>query len=253
MNNKQKRENQKEEIVKNNVDFSDRFRENLMKYTGLKNITMTRVAEESQVPINTINSFLHKVSNDMKISNVAKIAKTLNVSIDELVGTDTLHELTKESLEICRNLPENDLLLVRWFIRCLADQNRAIKPNKRFVKVMLPEEDNDGNCKLVSRFENLEITDLQEPLRSKVFIGFKIQNDSYLPYYRPNDVLLVANDRTPKSNEHVFVRVGDYIFLVKRVLENGNAKLYSVRDNKYRIDESEVSELIGYVAHIKRF
>lgn len=253
MKSQEKKQEEKNALVKNNVDFPEIFRQNILMYAGAKNMTMVEVAEKSDIPINTINSFLHKVSNDMKVSNVERIAKTFGISIDELVGADTLHELTKESLEICRNLPENDLMLVRWFIRCLDNLNSRTEPNKRYVKVMLPEEDNDGNCKLVSKFENLEITNLKEPLRSKVFIGFKIISDYYMPYYFPNDIILIANDRTARPNEHVLVRTGDCVFIVKRILENGVAKLYSIRDEKYRIDESEVDEVIGYVTFKKSF
>lgn len=238
------------DLVKNSVELSECFRQNLLYYVGKNNMTMVELANKSDIPINTINSFLHRISNDMKISNVAKIAKTLNVSIDELVGADTMHDLTKESLDMCRNMPENDLRLVRWFIRCLTDLNSKTEPNKRYITVMLPEKDNHGNYKLVSRFEKVEITGLEEPIRSKVYIGFKMFSEYYMPYYFPGDILLIANDRPAKSIEHVVVRAGDYVFVVKRLVEDGVAKYYSIRDGKYRIDESEVDELIGYVAHV---
>lgn len=237
-----------EKLVTNNVDFSQSFRQNLYKYIETKEITMIDIANAAKIPPNTLNSFLYGKSNDMRISNVVKIAKVLNISLDELVGADTIPELSRESLRICRNLPENDLLLVRWFIRCLNDLNSRTEPNKRYVSVMLPELDNNGDYKLISKFEKIEITDLQEPMRSKIFIGFKLISDHYMPYYFPNDIVLVANDRPARPNEHVLVRTGDYIFIVKRQVENDIAKYYSIRDNKYRIDESEVDELIGYIA-----
>lgn len=235
-------------LVANRVDFISTFRQNLLKYVGDKEITLNDISIASGIPMNTLNTFLYGKSNDMRISNVVKIAQALDVSIDELVGSETIPELTRESLSICRNLPDNDLMLVRWFIRCLADLNSKNEPNKRYVKVMLPEEDNDGNCKLVSKFENMEISDLQEPLRSKIFMGFKVISDYYMPYYKPNDVILIANDRPAKFNEHILVRVGDFIYIVKRISKNGIGKLYSIRDGKYRIDESEVDEIVGYVA-----
>lgn len=249
---KQKNLNQKEKNEsKNSVDFSDTFRNNIWRYAEDRGMTIVDVANKSKVPPNTINSFLHRYSNDMKVSNAAKIAKTLGISIDELVGADTMHDLTKESLDMCRNLPDNDLMLVRWFIRCLNDLNSKTEPNKRYVSVMLPEADNNGDYKLISKFEKLEITNLKEPLRSKIFIGFKIFSDYYMPYYYPDNIILIANDRPARANEHVLVRAGDYVFIVKRIVENGIAKYYSIRDGKYRIDESEVDELIGYIAFVK--
>lgn len=239
-------------LVMNNVDLSEQFRKNLLFYAGERNITMVEIANKSDVPINTINSFLHRISNDMKVSNVAKIARALNVSIDELVGADTLHDLTKESLAVCRNLPENDLYLVRWFIRYLDDLNKKTEPNKRYISAIIPILTNNGDFKISSNYEKIEITDLKEPLKSKIFVGCKITSDHYMPHYMPGDIILIANDRPPKPNENVVVRTEKYLFIAKQKIENGIAKYYSIRDGKYRMDESEVDELIGYIAYRKR-
>lgn len=231
-------------------NYMSSFRKNVDMYVSDREITLREIAEKADMPFDTLKNFLYKDSADCKLSTAAKLAKSLQVSIDELIGAETIPELTRESLKICRNLPDNDLMLVRWFIRCLADLNSQNVPNKRYVKVMLPEEDNDGNCKLVSKFENLEITDLKEPLRSKIFIGFRIISDYYMPYYKPGDIVLIANDRPAKPNEHALVRVGNYVFIVKRSVSDGVAKLYSIRDNKYRIDESEIDEVVGYIVKV---
>lgn len=239
---------QNERMVKNSVDFSDMLRSNLLKYVEDKGMTIVEIANKSDIPINTLNSFLHHFSNDMKVFNAVKIAKTLGISVDELVGSDTLPELTKESLAVCRTLPENDLYLVRWFIRYLDTLNKQAEPNKRYISAMIPTLTNDGDFKISSEYEKIEITDLKEPLRSKIFVGCRITSDYYMPHYIPGNVILIANDRPPKPNENVIVRTGKYLFIVKRKIENGVAKYYSIRDGKYRIDESEVDELIGYIA-----
>lgn len=236
-----------QKLVANHVEYMSAFRANMYMYLGNKGITLAELSELAEIPYATLRTMLYSNSRDTNLLNAIKLARALGISIDELVGAETIPELTRESLAICRNLPDNDLVLVRWFIRCLADLNSQNEPNKRYVKVMLPEEDNDGNCKLVSKFENMEISDLQEPLRSKIFMGFKIISDYYMPYYKPNDIILIANDRPAKPNEHIVVRVGNFIFIVKRILENGIGKLYSIRDDKYRIDESDVDEIVGYI------
>lgn len=237
-------------LVANRVDFISAFRQNLFKYISDKEITLNDISIASNIPYNTLNTFLYGNSKDTRISNAVKLAHALDISIDELVGSETIPELTRESLSICRNLPDNDLMLVRWFIRCLEDLNRQNEPNKRYVKVMLPELDNNGDWKLISKFEKREITDLQEPLRSKIFMGFKVISDYYLPYYYPDDIVLIANDRAARATEHVLVRVGDFVFIAKRILESGVGKLYSIRDNKYRIDEKDVDEVVGYVTNV---
>lgn len=236
-------------MVKDNVELSETFRQNIWRYAEEHEMTIVDVANSSDIPINTINSFLHNVSNDMKVSNVAKIAKTFNVSIDELVGADTMKDLTKESLAMSRRLPDNDLYLVRWFIRYLNTLNAKTEPNKRYISAIIPTLTNNGDFKVSTNYEKIEITDLKEPLRSKIFVGCRITSDHYMPHYIPGNVILIANDRPPMQNENVVVRTGKYLFIVKRKIEDGKARYYSIRDDKYRIDESEVDELIGYIAY----
>lgn len=114
---------------------------------------------------------------------------------------------------------------------------------------MIPNLTNDGDFKVSANYEKIEISELKEPLRSKIFVGCRIASDYYMPHYIPGDIILIANDRPPKPNENSIVRVDKYLFIAKRKIENGVAKYYSIRDGKYRIDESEVDELIGYVAY----
>lgn len=234
------------------LDYISAFRRNIYMYLDDEDINMSELSEISGVNLSTLKTFMYGNAKDVNLSNAVKLAHALNVSLDELVGADTIPSFSRESLRMCREMPENDLLLVRWFIRCLYDLNRKTEPNKRYVSVMLPELNNNGDYKLISKFEKIEITNLEEPLRSKIFIGFKLISDYYMPYYFPNDIVLIANDRPPMQNEHVLVRAGDYVFIVKRVVEDNVAKYYSIRDGKYRIDEDEVDELIGYIAYVKK-
>lgn len=236
-------------LTENEDDCTSAFRQNLFTYLKSPNLTLNKLAEESGVSYSMLNSFLYGNSNSVKIDNVVKLAKALDISMDELVGANTIPQLSRESLRMCRELPENDLLLVRWFIRYLDRLNQNLDPKKRYISVMMPKMDNNGDFEVTADYEKIEITDLQEPLRSKVFMGFHIICDHYMPYYGPGDVILIANDRPPRHNEHAVVRVGKYLFIINRVVENGIAKYYSIRDKKYRINEDGVDELFGYIAY----
>lgn len=236
-------------LTENEDDLTSSFRQNLFTYLKDPEITLARLSEASEVPYNTLNSFLYGNSRSVRIDNVVKLSKALNVSIDELVGANTIPQLSRESLRICRELPEKDLLLVRWFIRYLDRLNKNLEPNKRYVSVMMPFQTNDGNFEVTADYKKVEITELEEPLRSKIFMGFNIICDHYMPYYGPGDIILIANDRPPTFTEHAVVRVGKYLFIIRRVVENGVAKYYSIRDGRYRIDENDIEELMGYIAY----
>lgn len=233
------------------LDFMSAFRRNMYLYIDDKDITLNDIADASEVNISTLKTFFYGNSKDAKLSNAVKLARALEVSIDELVGAETIPALSRESLRMCREIPQNDLILIRWFIRYLHRLNQGLEPNKRYVSVMMPKQTNDGNFEVTADYEKVEITDLEEPLRSKIFMGFNIICDHYMPYYSSGDIILIANDRPPRYSEHAVVRVGNCLFIIQRIVEDGVAKYYSIRDGKYRIDESEVDELIGYIASKK--
>lgn len=235
-------------LVANRDNFWQAFRTNLFKYIENKEITMSDIANKSGVNYNTINTFLYGHTSDAKISNIINIARALEVSIDELVGAGTINDVTLESIRMCRNLPENDLYLVRWFIRYLDTLNKKTEPNMRYVSTMILTPNNNGDLKITSNYEKTDITGLIDPIKGKVFLGLKLCCENYMPYYSPHDIILIANDRPPKHSEHVIIRIGNCIYISKKKMENGEVKYFSIRDGKFRLNENEVDEMIGYVA-----
>ena len=72
--------------------------------------------------------------------------------------------------------------------------------------------------------------------------------EHYMPIYSPYDIILIANDRQPHPNENSLIRIDGYLYIANRKIENGVAKYYSIRDGKFRINESEIDEHVGYIA-----
>lgn len=229
-------------------NFMSAFRNNMYRYIADKDITMSDISKKSDVPMSTLNNFLYGNSQDAKLSNAIKLARALELSIDELVGADTIPELTRESIRMCRDLPENDLYLVRWFIRYLNSLNTQNEPNKRYVSVMEVECNENGNLKITSVYSKADITNVNDEVKGKVFFGITMPCEHYMPYYSPYDILLIANDRSPRLSENCLIRMNGLLHIAKRKTENGIARYYSIRDGKYRVNESDIDELIGYVA-----
>ena len=46
----------------------------------------------------------------------------------------------------------------------------------------------------------------------------------------------------------MLIRTDGNLFIAKRKIEDGIVKYYSIRDDKFRLNESEVDEVIGYIA-----
>lgn len=229
-------------------DYMSAFRKNLSMYVDDKNITLKEISEKADIPFSTLNTFLYGDSKDIKLSTAVKLAHALNVSIDELVGADTINEISRESLSICRNLPDNELYLIRWFIRYVDKLNRHNEPNKKYVSVMELECNEIGNLKLTSKYRHIDITDISTEIKAKIFFGITMPCENYMPTYSPYDILLIANDRNPQGNENSLIRIDHCLYVAKRKVENGIAKYYSIRDGKFRVNEDDVDEVVGYIA-----
>ena len=247
---KEKLKNISKNLSADSNDFMSSFRKNMFMYLEEKGITIKDISEESDVPFSTLNTFLYGDSKDIKLSTAVKLAKALNVSIDELIGAETINEVSRESLVICRNLPDNALYLIRWYIRYIDSLNKKNETHRRYVSVMELECNHNGNLKITTNYRHIDITYIGEEYRSKVFFGITMPCEHYMPIYSPYDILLIANDRNANINENSLIRIDGNLFLAKRKIENGIAKYYSIRDGKFRLDEDNVDEVIGYIAHV---
>ena len=233
--------------VSENVTFMESLRENVITLKAKNKLTLRTLAEKADLSEDTIGTFLNGKAKDCNLSTVIKLAKALNISIDELVGADTIDDVTRESLSICRTLPDNAVYLIRWYIRYIESLNKNNEPNKRYVSVMELECSHHGNLKLTTNYEHIDISHINEEYRYRGFFGIKMPCEHYMPFYSPYDTLLIANDRLPNANEHCLIRISNCLYIGRRKVENGIANYYSIRDGKFRISESEIQELVGYV------
>lgn len=229
-------------------DFISAFRKNLFIYINDKDITVRDISEAADIPFSTLNTFLYGSSKDLKLSTAIKLARALNVSIDELTGADTMQLLTRESIAMCRCLPDSAVHTIRWHIRYIDSLCREHEGCQKYILIMQTETAEIAGMKIISKYQKFDISNFKEPLKSILFSGISISNDEYMPYYSPYDILLIANDRNPRPNEHVVIRLENYLFIVKQREENGITKYYSIRDGKYRLDKREIDEFIGYIA-----
>ena len=54
------------------------------------------------------------------------------------------------------------------------------------------------------------------------------------------------------KSENVLIRTDGNLFIAKRKVENGLVKYYSIRDGKFRLNENDIDEVVGYIACKKR-
>ncbi len=240
-------------LTMNPDNYMDSFRKNIAMYIEQKDISLAEIAEESDLSVSTLRSFLYGTSTDCHLGLVVKLAKTLNVSCDELVGCGTISPQTCESLQLTRQLPESFTYFVRWMIHYHYDMINSQQVTDKAIEVMLAECGDNGNLKMTNNFEILDISNLDDGLRPKIFMGIKIPCEHYVPNYYPGDILLMANDRIARDKEHVVVNVSDNMWILSRKSNpDHTADYYSIRNQKFRACEDDLKLLIGYVAKVIR-
>ena len=46
----------------------------------------------------------------------------------------------------------------------------------------------------------------------------------------------------------IIIKTDGNLFIAKRKVENGLVKYYSIRDGKFRLNENDIDEVVGYIA-----
>lgn len=236
-------------LVSNPQNYMESFRQNIDTMMTAKDLTLKELSERADMPFETLKGFIYGDAKDCKLSTAVKLARTLGVSVSELVGCGTIDEDMLECMQIYRSLPENYKEMAKWHLKDL--QFDVLKPNyKKSVRVMLPVCASNGNLKKTQDFFSLDVSNIGEELFHRVFMGIKIPCNHYLPLYMRDAILLIANDRTPLRGEKTVITVNGNLVITNRVIENGVVKHYGARDGIYRADENEQLEVLGYIAKV---
>lgn len=243
MKNHSKEKKYSVKLVENDTDCVISLRENIRSFMAECGYTYAELAEIAEIPLDTFKNFMYERTNVCRLRPIVKIAKEFGISVDELVGSKTIPTETKESLQIMRRLPEHFRMVARFNIRETERLRTKVSPRKKAVNLIKPIC-LDGSLKPTNDFGVIDVSHLSDALRNKVFMALKIPCTHYLPHYTPYHILLIANDRPPKASEHCLITVNGYFYIVTRK----DGAFYSIRDGKYRCSESDIDELIGYVA-----
>lgn len=233
-------------------DYMHSFRRNISLYIDRKEITLQEVAELADISLSTLKSFLYGDSKDCTLSTTIKLAKVFNVSMDELVGAGTISPQTCKSLQTMRLLPESFTHFVRWCIQFHYENLKNHNIESRAVEVMQPFTADDGNLKMTNQMEIVDISNLSDDLKPKIFMGIRIPSDAYAPHFFEGDILLLANDRAPKNNERIIFSTGDNMWIVEKRLSGKECKYHYIRSGRVCAEDCDITNIMGYVAKVLR-
>ncbi|MCQ2519760.1 MAG: helix-turn-helix transcriptional regulator, partial [Lachnospiraceae bacterium] len=228
-------------------DYMRSFRRNISLYIDQKEITLQEVAERADISISTLKSLLYGNSDNCTLTTAVKLAKAFEVSVDELVGCGTISPQTCKSLQTMRQLPESFTHFVRWCIRFHHDNLKSHNVAKRAIEIMNPDIGGDGNLKMTNRMEFLDISELNDDVRPKIFMGIRIPSDMYAPYYFEGEVILIANDRVPKERERIVFSTSNNLWILEKRGTGANTEYISIRDGKTMAKEKDIENILGYI------
>ena len=241
-------------LVSDPEDYISSLRRNLFMYVDQKDITLAEIAEAADISFSTLRSFLYGDAEDCRLSTVVKLAHALGVSMDELVGSGTISPQTCESLQLIRQLPESFTHFVRWAIHYHYNKLTSKEVTEKAIEVMVANCSENGNLKMTNQLEIVDISGINDDLRPKIYMGIKVPCNHYEPKYFKGDILLLANDRSPKPSEDVIIGVGDNMWILNRRDEKIDGKqhmvYYSIRDDRKCADEKDVNIIVGYVVKV---
>lgn len=231
--------------VKNADDFYDSFRRNVMMYVSEPNLSVKELSELADIPLESFKNFLYK-DMPLKLSYAVNLAKVLNISVDELLGCETMTQNQDKVVKCLRCLPKSIATYFDWLSGYLFRRYSNLKPKHKAVAVMMPSCDPDGRLRSSNVTELVDISHLEEFTREKIRFGLRVFSDFYLPHYLPNDIIYVANDRPSTFHEHILVSTSNRFLILRK--ENGI--YYSIRDDK-PIDNDIIEEVLGYICFVE--
>lgn len=252
MKKKEKLKEISSKLISDRENFMSAFRANLFMYLKFKCLTLNDLSSEADISFSTLNTFLYGKGQTMLLTNAVKLARALEISIDELVGSETISTDVRDVVKMCRILPEQDVHLVQWMVHYLYDQSKICEPSRQCVSVMKPELNNHGDLEITFEFEKVDISEFDQQMRTKISMGIVLGHDYYMPRYSHTDIILIANDRPAKPNEICLIRAHKSLYLARHKEIEGDSKFFSIRDGKEWLEKTDVSEVMGYVVGVKK-
>lgn len=247
---KPKSENISLKLVTNHENYMESLVENIEILRNHYNWSVQKLAEKADMSPDSLRSLLRGKAKDCNLVTVVKLARAFNISIDELIGAETIHPLSRESFAICRNLPDHFVYIVRSYIRHINKMIQREEQKEHLIPVILPKCQN-GSLKTTSVTEVINVNHLSNNIKSKVACGIKIPCDHYEPHYMPDETILLAVDRDGLHNEECVVSYrGNYFLAIKKFyIENGIKKIkyVSILDGKTEMLRNEIDDKLGYV------
>lgn len=246
----QKNQNIYLDLVANYGNYMESLRNNIGLLRTHYGWSVRVLAEKANISEDTLQTFLKGKSKDCNLSTVVKLAKAFNVSMDELVGAETIEKDTRECIAMSRNMPDYVKYLNKVFVKHQYKIHSNFEEGTVNIPVLLPECVN-GYLRTTNLTTTVCVNHLSDNIKSKVCLGIQIPCEHYEPYYMPNEILLLSADRAGLNNERCVVSYkGNYFIAIKKIyIEDSvkKVKYLSIIECNTEVLQNQIDDKIGYV------
>jgi len=235
-------------FVSNKDDVMDAFRKNCFMILEAKCITLREWAELADISFSTLNSFLYGNSKTCDINLPIKLARAIGVTVDELLGSGTMSEGTRECVSKCRMMPTHFVNLARSYIRHIYKlfQKTASKEPRL---VMLPECRN-GHLQTTNVTTEIDVSHLEKSIQSRIAHCLRVPCDHYEPYFMKDEIILLAVDRDGQNDEIcVISHNGEYYIVRKKSFFDDGIKRWKYISLFTEVEflKEDIEDKLGYV------
>ena len=161
-----------------------------------KGLTLEKLSELSNVPLETIRNILYRRAKNPRVDTVLALSRTLNVSMECLMG-ESPHEEEEQLLFAYRESGDHG----KKFIRAIAEIEAQWQAGKTSndgheIPCLIPAvETADG-----AAFSSFDVEHVRTSCQN-VYMAVRLPNDHFSPRYCKNDVLLLS-DKFPSEGEN---------------------------------------------------
>lgn len=235
----------------NRDNYMESFRKNIDRYIDEKVFTVRELSEKADIPFSTLSSFLYGDATDCKLSTAVRLARACGVSIDELVGADTIEPETRECVALARSLKDHHRYVIRTFVRHQHAMHGEVPTKSKQITVLTPECRN-GYLKTTIAAEALNVDHLASSIRTKACLGIRIPCMHYEPHFLKDEIVLLGADREGMNGEKCVIGHGGNIYICIKKIEHKNGetiiKYLSIIDGKNVLfTRDEIDDKYGYV------
>jgi hypothetical protein len=235
-------------FASNKDDVMDAFRKNCFMILEAKCITLREWAELADISFSTLNSFLYGNSKTCDINLPIRLAGAIGVTVDELLGSGTMSEGTRECVSKCRRLPTHFVNLARSYIRHIF--KLFLKTASKEPRLVILPECRNGHLQTTNVTTEIDVSHLEKSIQSRIAHCLCIPCDHYEPYFMKDEIILLAVDRDGQNGEICVISHGGEYYIVRKksFFDNGIKKWkYISLFTEVEFLKEDIEDKLGYV------